>query len=174
MQIHDISNYAMVNSMRTGNIVFDMIVAMLITMLMTFLMNYSTRIDICIQDKWNQRGEEYYYRDVSFDKHFNKYGDSYWDNDDNTVELLKALNLYITEKFKCDHRDGDVKFIDMDERSDDSEDEMYEYDSRLRRIRDSYLLHRPNKNIWVHLTPNLEYTRGFEEIKDENNNEGKE
>lgn len=144
-------NFGIVNSLRTGNYIIDIIIAMAIPGLITFITNNLTNIMDLIK-KWFRK-TNHFTRVVEFTVVKTPFENNMRsDDDDNTPDLIRAIQLYIMHQTPSTYTQGSYKLIDFLERcDDDEEDEQYD-DSRLRRLRDSKLVDQPNDGNWIQLT----------------------
>jgi hypothetical protein len=79
------TQFGVMNSLRTGNVLIDVFLSFVVPLLLAAFLSSGNQIKDFILDqvkKFHRRND--FYRDIDFSEHFNKYGDSYHEEDDNT------------------------------------------------------------------------------------------
>lgn len=172
-----LTNFSIINSLRTGNMILDIIIAFIIPIILNALMSQTGNIYERIKS-WilDCSDSEYFYRTIKYTETYDRYGESYTERDDNTDDLMKAIDLYINDTFPSTYQKGDYKYIDLvspcdSEESCIFEEEEYRNDGRLQRISDSIIMTYPEKNEWIFLTDTLMYRRNSTEKISESTDE---
>ena len=176
------SNFGLITSMQTDNIIVNVLIAMIIPAIIGMLTTSSSKIKERVEwlwRRWIHRNR--FFRTIRYEEDMNQYGDTYTEENDNTNLLQKAVTLFINENHPASYEEGEYKFVDPEDDYDysDSEDEMededgmYQNNSLLRQMKKNKVITMPEKDHWVRVTPTLEYQRTKTEKEQDSEENGK-
>lgn len=150
------TNYGIINSMRTGNVLMDVLLAMWIPILITALMTKFEKLRIVIT-KWVEKyttGNDFY-RTIEFTKTYTPNGSvmNNYDLNDKTDNLIDAIQLYINNVFPQTYNNGEYKFLNSDKHY--SIEDIYQTNFKLIDVCASRVISKPQDSVWYNLTPTL-------------------
>jgi chaperone BCS1 len=160
-------NFGLISSLRTDNIIFNVIIALLIPALIGVLASGSSQFKEQLEKVWKKlTHSEHVYRSIRYQESMNQYGEIYSDKNDNTNILQKAATMYISSKFPSAYDDGEYKFVDpaddydySDSEDDNDDGDEYQNNSLLKQIKKYKVMTQPEVGNWVRLTPTIEFQR---------------
>lgn len=171
------AKFSMINSMRSGNVMWDTVIAMLIPLafklifdstssLQPQLEKLSTKLKTCCR----RLPPEYYERTIEVKQMRRSDGYLYTPGDDRSVVLLRALNQYIAEKkvpynaasmsLEDHYMEVEVSSVDDDDEDDPEKHTEIGYLKTYYRIRQ-----KPPEEKWIEIEKDLKFFLAVEDEK---------
>eukprot|EP00933_Yihiella_yeosuensis_P030155 TRINITY_DN2381_c0_g2_i1.p1 TRINITY_DN2381_c0_g2~~TRINITY_DN2381_c0_g2_i1.p1 ORF type:complete len:679 (+),score=144.83 TRINITY_DN2381_c0_g2_i1:49-2037(+) len=157
------AKFGMINSLRTGNAIYDTVLAMLIPLIFKVLFDGASSFQPTLEKGFKKlkklcqkEAEEYFERTIVIAQMKSCNGNVYTPGDDRSSVLLRALELYVAQ-LKLEYRQASVTLLDAYEDVEIPDDDDEENDDPNRNTEIGYLkayyriTQKPPTDQWVQL-----------------------
>ena len=156
------TNFSLINSMQTNNMILNMFIAMFIPILMSFLTSSSGRIrNLLLRVIKRLTHTEYYYRVINVQEIQHSSQILPVNEDDYTYLIRNVLAMYINKIAPDTYKDAEYRLLKFDQFQEESIDEMENHTS-IYDLNTSTLVIIPEKNTWVKISENIEFSHEVE------------
>eukprot|EP00746_Dinoflagellata_sp_MGD_P006538 gnl/MRDRNA2_/MRDRNA2_112815_c0_seq1.p1 gnl/MRDRNA2_/MRDRNA2_112815_c0~~gnl/MRDRNA2_/MRDRNA2_112815_c0_seq1.p1 ORF type:complete len:628 (-),score=152.38 gnl/MRDRNA2_/MRDRNA2_112815_c0_seq1:483-2366(-) len=163
------AKFGAINAFRTGNPVYDMLIAMIIPLIFSLAFSGFSNLKPWLENimlYFSKPPELQYERIIEVEKVTNQYGWSFTPDEDNRNSvLLKAIFLYLNSK-KIPFMQAKVNLTSMTEgyNSDSDSDDDGDSRSEVGQLKRNYRITRnAPDNQWTQIEPGLMYWKGINE-----------
>lgn len=166
------AKFGAINAMRTGNPLYDMMIAMLIPLIFKLifdgLSSFKPMIDKVLA-KFLDVEDNSYVRRICVKEKVTSWGWSFSDGDDRNTVCLKAVTLYLAEK-NISYKNACVDLVSLGENNNNNDDDNDDGRSEAGQLKRNYRLTRSAPDaMWVEVEPKLMYHK---ETKEEDSGGG--
>mmetsp|Transcript_14742 Transcript_14742/g.46374 ORF Transcript_14742/g.46374 Transcript_14742/m.46374 type:complete len:641 (-) Transcript_14742:41-1963(-) len=169
------AKFGAINAMRTGNPLYDMMIAMMIPLIFKLIFDGAQHLKPLIeqiQRYFAKAPEAFFERIIQIEQKVTSWGWTFSDSKDRNTVLVKAVTLYLAAQ-NISFKQAQVNLTSMVEtghHDSDSDDDGEDGRSELGQLKKNYRLTRAAPlETWVQVEPNIFY---YKEVKEENGGGG--
>jgi chaperone BCS1 len=165
------TNMGIMNSLRTGDVMLDVLIALLVPFIMTALITSSTTAKNFVLGQMEKfRTRKDFYRTILVETRYNSKGHRIYTEHENTSTVLlgDALSMYISNTYPSDYTHGEYSLNTANCNSDTDDDESDNCQSKI--LRKGTSKKEPSSGAWIKLQNNIWYKKDIEN----NKSDGKE